>query len=203
MGALRRGQDTFDPGEIDRCLEDLSLLIGSGLDKPIIIKLRDDAAHAVITETACVVGRRNEAAAQGVHLRQRADLTGVAEIICVFAPGKRRTGCRLNTDDPIILLAADLLSHEGGDQPAEVGAAAAASDDHVRLDIVFGKRRLRFLTKGRLMKQYLIQNTSQHVTISLSGNRRFYRFGDGAAQASCGSRMLLQDLASYLCLIRR
>ena len=43
----------------------------------------------------CRICGRNKSASQGIHLCQRADHTGVAEIICKFAACKAWTGCRV------------------------------------------------------------------------------------------------------------
>ena len=53
-----------------------------------MVQLGEDAAHAVIPQTAGVVGRGNEVAAQGVHFCQGAHHAGVAEVIGKLAPVK-------------------------------------------------------------------------------------------------------------------
>ena len=56
-------------------------------------------AHAVVAQAAGVVGRRDEAAAQGVHPGQGCNPARVAEVIGVFAPGQGGAGGRLHRHD--------------------------------------------------------------------------------------------------------
>ncbi len=48
------------------------------------------------TKTACVVGRRNESASERVHLCERADHAGIAEVIFELSASEARAGCRRN-----------------------------------------------------------------------------------------------------------
>ena len=89
-----------------------------------------------------MVGGGNEAAAQGVHLCQGADLAGVAEVVGKLAAGEAGAGGGLHGDDAVVLFAPELLAHEGGDQAAQVAAAAGAADDDIGSDAVFVESRL-------------------------------------------------------------
>ena len=109
----------------------------------------------MVAKSACVVGGRHEGASKGVHLSQRADSTCVAEIVAVGTSCKRRAGCRLNSDKPVVSLTSELFAHERGHKSAKVGTAACAADYHIRLDAVFVHCYLRFKTDHRLVQQYL------------------------------------------------
>ena len=155
----------------------------------------------MIAETARVVRRGNEVAAEGVHLGQRADHAGVAEVISVDAASEARAGSGLDRDDLIVSFAAQFFAHKGSDQAAQVGAAAGAADDHVGLDAVFVQRGLGLKTDDGLMQEHLIENGAEHIAIAGIGDRDFHRLGDRAAKGTCGAGMLSQDLASDLCRV--
>ena len=55
-----------------------------------MIELAQDAAHAVVAQAACVVGRGHETVAERVHAGQRRNMAGIAEIVNILAAGKRR-----------------------------------------------------------------------------------------------------------------
>ena len=75
-----------------RRLEDLRLLHGQGFDISVVVELAQHGAHAVIPEAPGVVGGGDEAAAQGVHLRQGTDHTGVTEVIGKGPAGEAGAG---------------------------------------------------------------------------------------------------------------
>ena len=163
VAALRRGQDALAAGEQLRRLEYGGLLHAARLQKAVVVQLGDDAAHAVVAQAAGVVGGGDEAVAQRVHLRHGADLAGVAEVVAEHAAGQAGAGRRLYGDDTVVRLATEHLPHEGGDQAAQIGAAAGAADDDVRLDAVFVQCRLRLQPDDGLVQQHLIENAAQHV----------------------------------------
>ena len=135
----------------------------------VVVELGDDGAHAVVAQAAGVVGRGDEAGAQGVHLGQGADHAGVAEVIGKLAPGKAGAGGRLHGDDAVVGLAPEHLAHEGGDQAAQVGAAAGAADDDVRLDAVLIQRSLGLQADDGLVQQNLVEDAAQHIAVALAG----------------------------------
>ena len=112
MAALRRWKNTFDPRKLLGCLEHARLLHSNRLHKPIGIQLGKYGAHAMVSQSAGMVRGRDEAAAQRVHLRQRADHSGIAEIVCELSSGKARAGCRFHGDKAVILLSSELFTHE-------------------------------------------------------------------------------------------
>ena len=147
----------------------------------------------MVAQAAGVVGRGDEAAAQRVHLRQRADHAGVAEVVGEFAAGEAGAGGRLHGDDAVIRLAPELFAHERRDQAAQIGAAAGAADDDVGLDAVLVQRCLGLQTDHRLMQQHLVEHAAQHVAIARRGGGLFHGLGDGAAQAARGAGMRGED----------
>ena len=58
----------------------------------VVVQLRHDGAHAVVAQAAGVVRRGDEAAAERVHLGQRADFAGVAEVVGEPAAREARAG---------------------------------------------------------------------------------------------------------------
>ena len=60
--------------------------------------MRHERRHAVIAQAAGVEARRHEGRAERVHLRQRRQMAGVAEIVGVLAARQARAGCRLDRD---------------------------------------------------------------------------------------------------------
>ena len=120
MAALRGGQDALDAGEVLRRLEHVRLADGAGFHIAVVIELAERGAHAVEAQAARVVGVRHEAAAERIHLRQRADHARVTEIIRKRTARKARAALRLDGDDLIVALTAQLFAHERRDQTAEV-----------------------------------------------------------------------------------
>ena len=133
MAGLRRRQDALRAGKDRRRLKHLGLGEGTRLHIAVVVELGENRAHAVVAQAARVARGGDEAAAQGVHLRQRADLARVAEVIGKAAARKARAGGRLHRDEAVIPLAAQLLAHEGGNETAEVRAAARTAYDVVHI----------------------------------------------------------------------
>ena len=98
---------------------------------------------------------------------------------------------------------AEFLTHEGGNQAAQVGAAAGAADDHVGLDAVFVERRLGLKTDDGLVQEDLIEDGAEHIAVTGIGDRDFYRLGDRAAEGAGGAGVLSEDLAADLRRVRR
>ena len=85
-------------------------------------------------------------------------MSGIAEIVHVFASRQRRTGSGLDGYESVIGFAAQLLAHERRDQPAEVGTAARATYDDVGFDSVFVKCGFGFHTYHRLMQHDVVEH---------------------------------------------
>ena len=131
-------------------------------------------------------GGGDEVAAESIHLCERSDLAGVAEVIGVFASGERRAGGRLNRNEVRVLLTADLIAHERGDKAAEVGAAAGAADDDVGVFVIHLHCRLGFNADYALMQQHLVEHRAEHVAAVVGGDGGFDCFGDSAAERAGG-----------------
>ena len=198
MRGLGRGQDGLDLGELHRRVEHIGLLGRDRLHIAVVVQLGQDRAHAVVAQAARVVGRRHKAVAQGVHARQRSDVAGVAEVVGVLAAGKRRAGRGLDRDDARVGLAGQLILHERRDQAAEVGAAARAADDDVRIFVQHLHRLLALQTDDRLVQQHLIEHRAEHITVALVRGRDLDRLGDRAAERAAGVRVVREDRAACL-----
>ena len=142
--------------------------------------------------------RRDELAAEGVHLRQRADHSGIAEVICELASGEAWAGSRLNCDDPVVGLAPELFSHERSDEASEIRTASGTAYDDVRLDAVLVKGGLGFKAYDALMQEHLVQHRSEFVPVALLGYCRLDRFGNRATEAAAGTRELSEYLAAHI-----
>ena len=150
----------------------------------------------MVAQAARMVGRRHKAAAKRVHFGKRANFAGIAEIVNIFAAGQTGAGGRLDRNDAVIGLAAQFFAHEGGNQTAQVGAAACTTDDDIGFDAVFIQRGFGFHTDHRLVQQYLRKHTTQHIAVTGVGDGGFHRLGDRATQAAVRSRELFQNLAA-------
>ena len=167
MGGLGGGEDGLPLGEEDGGLENPGLLVGHGLHMPVVVELGEDGAHAVVAQAARVVGRRDEPAAERIHARQRCNLARVAEVVGVFAAGKGGAGGRFHRHDARIFHAAQLVGHKGGDQSAQVGAAARTPDDHVWVfaQLFHGDFTLKpddGLVQQHLIEPMLMMDLEQH-----------------------------------------
>ena len=203
MAGLGRGEDALDARKILRRRKNARLLNCARFHQTVVIQLRERRAHAVVAKTARVVGRRNEAGAERVHLCQRADHAGVAEVIGESAAREARAGRGLDGNDPVVLFAAQLLPHKRRNQTAEVRAAAGAADDDVGLDAVFIERGLRLQTDDRLVKQNLIENAAEDVAVAGRCRCSLDRLADGAAERAGGVRVLLQNFSANVCRVGR
>ena len=87
MRRLGGGQDALGSREGDAGLEGRALVDGPGLDDVVVLEQAHQRRHAVVTQAAGVDGVGHEIVAQGVHLDQRRELAGVAEVVRVDAAG--------------------------------------------------------------------------------------------------------------------
>ncbi len=179
MATLGCGQDAFNPCKLLRRLKHTGLLYGNRLHQAVCVQLGKGGAHAVISQAARMVGRRDEAAAQRIHFCKRTHHSGIAEVVCEFSSGKAGAGCRFHCDKAVILLAPELLAHKRCDQTAQIGTAARTADDDVRLHAVLIQRSLALKSDHRLMQQHLIQHASQHITIAFRMGCHLNCLGDG------------------------
>ena len=157
----------------------------------------------MVAQAACVIGRRDEAAAERVHFRQRADHASIAEVIGEHAACEARAGGGFDGDEAVILFAAQLFPHEWGNQAAEVRAAAGPADDNVGRNTVFIKRDFRFQTNDRLMEQDLIQDAAEHIAVAGGGRSHLDSFTDGAAEGAGRVGVLCENGAADVRGVRR
>ena len=197
MAAFWRWQNALHAGKFFRCGEHARLLHGNGFHEAIIVKLGKNAAHAMVAQAASMICGRNEAGAKRIHFCERAYLARIAEIVNVLAAGQARAGSWLHCDEPIIPLSAQLFAHKRGDKAAQVGAAACAADDDIRLYAILIQCGFCFKTDDRLVQQYLGKHTAEHIAVAFGIHSNFHSFGNRAAQAAGGAGVLRENLASY------
>ena len=110
----------------------------------------------MVTKSAGMVSGRNKSAAECVHLRERANLAGIAEVICKLTSCQAWARRRLNSDNSVISLASELFAYKRRDKTAEVRTAAGTTDNDVRLNIVFINSFFSLNADNLLVKKYLI-----------------------------------------------
>ena len=130
---LGRRQDALDPREVDAGLEALELVVGDRLDQALVEQVAHHRRHAVVAQAAGVEAGRDELRAQRVHLDQRRQVAGVAEVVGEPAAGQRRAGGRLAGDHLDLGAAAQHRAEEREGDAGEVRAAAGAADHDVRI----------------------------------------------------------------------
>ena len=121
-----------------------------------MVELGDERAHSVVAQAARMVRGGDEAAAECVHAGQRRYLAGITEIIGVAAARQGGAGGRLDRDKIGVFAAQQLVLHKGGDQAAEVGAAAGAANDNVRVFAQLLHCRLGLQADDGLVEQHLV-----------------------------------------------
>ena len=130
---------------------------------------------------------------QCVHLDERRELSGVAEVVAVLTPGQRWAGGRLYASDCRVHAAGELLTEEWERKSAEVGPASGAADQNVRSLLDLCQLEERLLTDDRLVEEDMVQDASQCVTGVVALHRLFHRFRDGDAEAAGAVRVGSQD----------
>ena len=191
MRGLGRRQRALGAGKLHRRLEDRCLLDGAGLDKALVVELGKRRAHAVVPEAARVRGGRYEVRPERVHLLQRAHPARVAEVVGVLAARERRAACRLDRDEAVVALAAQLLAHERRDDAHQVRAAARAAYYDVGLHAVLAERRLRLEPDDRLVQTDLVQHRAKQIAGVRERERPLDGLGDRAAERAGRPGMLL------------
>ena len=93
---FRRGNDALGAGELNAGGEGVKLLHRGGFDQSQVHDVRDQRRHAVVAQAAGMNSRRHEGAAQRVHLDQRRQVAGVAEVVSESALGEARAGGRFD-----------------------------------------------------------------------------------------------------------
>ena len=109
---LGRRDDPLGARELHAGVEAGGLVIGLGLDQAELLHMADHRRHAVIAQPAGVEAGRRESGAQRVHLGERREVRGVAEIVGVAALGERRAGGGFDGDESPFPAAAQLRAEE-------------------------------------------------------------------------------------------
>ena len=133
---------------------------------------------------------RDEGRAERVHLHQRRQVPGVAEVVGVFAAGERGTGRRLDGDDAHRLFLAQLLAEERERQPGEIRAAAGAADHHVGPEAGHLHLLERLDADHRLVDEHVVEHAAERIIgVGVLGGD-FDRLGNGDAEAAGRVRRL-------------
>ena len=173
----------------------LGLRVGARFDQPELLQEADQRRHPVIAQPAGMEARRHEGRTERVHLDQRRQMPGVAEIIGVFAARQARAGRRLAGDDAQLAAAAQPRADEREGDAGEIAAAAGAADDDVGIVAGHLELRHRLLADDRLVQQHVVEHAAERVfgVGVLRGD--LDRLADGDAQAAGRIRMFGQDAA--------
>ena len=196
MAGFRSRENAFGLGEELGGFEHLGLFHGRCTHQALIVEFREDAAHAVVAETTGVVGRWDEAGAQRVHLGQRANLTGIAEVVGVLTASEARAACRFHSENIVVGFATELFADERAHETTEVRTTASATDDEVGLHAELVESGLRFETDDGLVEEHLVQHGTENVAVTRLLHGGVHGFGDGAAEATRGAREFGVDLAA-------
>ena len=171
-------------------------MVGARLDQAELLGVRHQRRHAVIAQAAGVEAGRNEGRAERVHLDQRRQMRGVAEIVGVFAARQRRAGGRLDRDDAALAAAAQLQPEKRKRKPGEIRAAAGAGDHHVGIVARHLALLDRFLPDDGLVQQHVIEHRAERIFHRRVLGRHFHRLGNRDAERAGAVGMFLQDGAA-------
>ena len=143
-----------------------------------------------------MVCRRDEARTEGVHLGERANLTGIAEVIGVLTASEARAACRFHSENIVVGFATELFTNERANKATEVRTTACATDDEVGLHADLVESGLRFETDDGLVEEHLVQHGTENVAVTRLLHSGFNSFRNGAAKATRGARKFGVDLAA-------
>mmetsp|Transcript_16895 Transcript_16895/g.53056 ORF Transcript_16895/g.53056 Transcript_16895/m.53056 type:complete len:206 (+) Transcript_16895:550-1167(+) len=167
--------------------------------------MRHERGHGMIPEATGVDGRRHEGRPQRVGLDQRRHLCGVPEVVGVDPLRQGGARRRLHRDDAEVLLrlTPELLPQEGEGNPSEVGAAARAPHDNVRVlpqqvELVDGLK-----TDHSLVHQHVAEHAAERVLgLALRGDAGLDGLGDGDPERAGALGVLREDLGAHARLAR-
>ena len=203
MVRLRRRHDALGAREGHAGCEALGLVVGTRLDQPELLQVRDQRRHAVITQTAGVEARRREGRSERVHLGERRHVRGVAEVVGVLAARERRAGRRLDRDDARTAPAAQRVADERKRDAREVRAAAGTADHHVGPGAGHLHLLHRLQADDGLVQQHVVQHRAERVLGVLALHRDLDGLGDRDAERSGVVRCALEHTAAVGGLGRR
>jgi hypothetical protein len=199
VGRLRGRDDAFRARELQGGVERGELRHRLGLDHALVEQLADQRRHAVVAQAAGVQRGRDERVAERVHLHQRGQPHGVAEVIDVVALGEAGAGGRLHRDDADFLVSAgELVGREGERQAGEVGAAARAADDDVGGVVGLLQLLLGLQADHRLVHEHVVEHAAQRVLGVVPGGGVLDRLADGDAERARRAGILLEHLLAGL-----
>ncbi len=117
-----------------------------------------------------------------VHLHQRREVAGVAEIVGVAPSRQGRAGGRLDGDDAHLACGRAFSPKKGKAMPAKLLAAAGAADDDVGIVAGIAKLLHRLLADHGLVQQHVVEHRAERVfgVVALGGH--LDRLGDGDAE---------------------
>ncbi len=141
---------------------------------------------------------RDEGRAERVHLHQRREVRGVAEVVGVLALGQRRAGRGLDRDDAALAAAAQLQAEEREGEAGEVRAAAGAADDDVGIVARHLELLDRFLADDGLVQQHVVEHRAERIFHRRVLGGHLDRFRNGDAERARTVRVLGQDGAAGL-----
>src|SRR5262245_13397680 len=96
---FRRRHNALTARELHPRLEARHLVVGTRLDQAELTEMRHDRRHAVVAQSTGVEPGRDEGGAQRVHLDERREMRGVAEVVSVLATRQGRAGGGLDRHD--------------------------------------------------------------------------------------------------------
>ena len=157
-----------------------------------MVAVADQRRHAVVAQAAGVDGCRHEVGTEGVHLQQRREVRGVAEVVLVFALGERRRCLRLAGDDLRLRTALEVLADEREADPGEVRATTGAGEQVVGRTLAEQRELLQgLLADHRLVQRDVVQHGAEGVAGVLVLRRSLDGLADGHAQRAGGVGELL------------
>ena len=154
-------------------------------------------------QSARVICRRDKLASDGVHLRERAYVSRIAEIVGEDSAREARATGRLRAYDLVGRLATEHLSEKWSSEATEVRTASSAAYEYVRPDAVLVQGRRGLQAYYRLVQKHLVKHRPKHIAIALIAHRTFYRFRNRAAQRASRTGMLRKNAAAHLSRVGR
>ena len=185
---FRRGNDALGAGELDAGGKGFELLHAGRLDQSEFQHVRNQRRHAVIAQSAGMDSGRDEGGAERVHLDQRGEVAGVAEIVREGALGEAGAGGRFHGNHARVALSLDLAAQVGHDEAGEVRTAAGAADDHVGLVAGHGHLLDGFDADDGLVQQNVVQTRCPARTWCWGPWRRLPRLRKWRCPGSRGCR---------------
>ena len=135
-----------------------------------------------------------------MHLDERRQVPGVAEIVGILAARQARAGRGLARNHARLWTATQPGADERERDAGEVAAATGATDDNVRVIARHLELHHGLLTDDGLVQQHVIEHATQRIFRIGMLRGDFYRFADRDAQAAGRARMFPEDAAPGICL---